>query len=110
MCQFDLGEGQCNQSDQVGVIYSDSSKSYSYVVKLRVEVEFRFANNKVFLPGTQNGTVGDTYTKYMTGENAGFYQPSDARVKAAKGPTLFLELYINKVAVSTYLRTPCILD
>lgn len=44
------------------------SKSYSYVVKLREEVEFHFANNKVFLPGTQNGTVGDMYTKYMTGE------------------------------------------
>ena len=54
--------------------------------------------------------VGDMYTKYMTSENAGFYQPNDACVKAAKGPTLFLELYINKVAVSTYSHTPCISD
>lgn len=38
----------------------------------------------------------------MTGENAAFYQPSDARVKSAKGPTLFLELYIDKIAVSTH--------
>ncbi|KAF8056186.1 kinase-like domain-containing protein [Lyophyllum atratum] len=65
---------------------------------IRQEVEFRFANNKVFLPGTQNATVGETYTRYMTGEHAVFYQSSDARAKAAKGPTLFLELYINKVA------------
>jgi hypothetical protein len=65
----------------------------------RDEAEIRLHGNKRLLTGSQLGTVGDTYNMYMVGENAAFYKPSEARIKAAKGPTLCFEIYIDQVAV-----------
>ncbi|KAG6905918.1 hypothetical protein DXG01_016948 [Tephrocybe rancida] len=64
----------------------------------RNEVEFRWYGNKVFQPGTQNLTVGEVYNKYLTGDKASFYMPPEKVVRASKGPTMFLELCINKLA------------
>ena len=72
----------------------------------RDEVEFRWAGNKLFLPGTANNTVGEVYNLYQTGEMALYYQP-EAHIKKAAGARpqfeMALEIYIDKPAVSKLL-------
>ncbi|KAF8963109.1 kinase-like domain-containing protein [Flammula alnicola] len=68
---------------------------------IRDEVEFRWAGNKIFLPGTANNTVGEVYNLYQTGEMALYYQ-SETRTKKAAGSRpqfeMALEIYIDKPA------------
>jgi hypothetical protein len=66
---------------------------------LRDKAEIRLHRNKHLLTGSQHGTVGDMHSMYMVGENAAFYKLSEAHVKAAKGPTLCFEIYIDQVAI-----------
>jgi len=73
------------------------------VAKIRSEVEFRWAGNKIFLPGTVNNTVGQVYNEYMTGEMALYYALDNPKAKRSTTPKnqflMALELYINKPAV-----------
>ncbi|KAG6836327.1 hypothetical protein H0H93_009077 [Arthromyces matolae] len=64
----------------------------------RNEVEFRWAGNKVFHPGTQNLTVGEVYETYMIGKAASFYAPPEKLRKTIKGPAMFLEVCVDKFA------------
>ncbi|KAF8664631.1 hypothetical protein AX14_006707 [Amanita brunnescens Koide BX004] len=64
---------------------------------IRDEVELRFSQNRIFLPGTQNLTVGEIHEMYMTGDFASIYVTGH-RSMSIKGPTLFLELYVDKLA------------
>ena len=66
------------------------------------EVDFRWAGNKLFLPGTSNNTIGAVYKEYQTGEMAAYYSPNDAKVKKAlkNQLSMALELYVNHPAVS----------
>jgi hypothetical protein len=66
---------------------------------LRDKAKIHLHRNKRLLTGSQHGTVGDTHNMYMLGENVAFYKPSEAHIKAAKGPTLCFEIYIDQVAV-----------
>jgi len=68
-------------------------------ILLRDKAEIRLHRNKRLLMGSQHGTVSDTHSMYMVGENATFYKPSEACVKVAKGPTMCFEIYIDQVAV-----------
>lgn len=66
------------------------------------EVDFRWAGNKLFLPGTSNNTIGTVYKEYQTGKMAAYYSPHDAKVKKAlkNQLSMALELYVNQPAVS----------
>lgn len=71
----------------------------------RDEVEFQWAGNKLFLPGTVNNNVGTVYAEYLTGDMGLFYGPADtSKAKRASGAKpqfmMSLELYIDKPAVS----------
>lgn len=70
------------------------------------EVEFRWAGNKLFLPGDANRAVGDIYNTYLTGDMAHYYAaPGTSKAKKATGAqpqfSMALELYIDKPKVST---------
>jgi hypothetical protein len=70
---------------------------------IRDEVEFRWAGNKRFLPGTANDQVGNVYNAYMTGDMGLYYASTQARSKkstASKNQySMALELYIDKPQV-----------
>ncbi|KAF8901850.1 kinase-like domain-containing protein [Gymnopilus junonius] len=64
------------------------------------EVEFRWAGNKLFLPGDVNKPVGEVYDTYLTGDMARYYSaPAPTTKKAAGSQPQFLmalELYIDQ--------------
>lgn len=67
------------------------------------EVEFRWAGNKLFLPGDVNKPVGKVYNTYLTGDMACFYSAPAPATKKAAGfqPQLLmvLELYVDQPKV-----------
>ncbi|KIM35059.1 hypothetical protein M413DRAFT_79793 [Hebeloma cylindrosporum] len=71
----------------------------------RSEVDFRWAGNKLFLPGTSNNTIGAVYKEYQTGEMAAYYSPNDAKVKKAlkNQLSMALELYVNQPAAGAFM-------
>ncbi|KAF6755233.1 kinase-like domain-containing protein [Ephemerocybe angulata] len=74
------------------------------------EVELRLAGNKAFIPGTENGSVGEICTQYLSGPlSAQYGQVTKVKAPAGKHAgsaasyaqaTLHLEVYIDQVAVS----------
>jgi len=84
------------------VFSSLGSSLVSQITFCSSEVDFRWAGNKLFLPGTSNNTIGTVYKEYQTGEMAAYYSPNDAKVKKAlkNQLSMALELYVNQPAVS----------
>jgi len=67
------------------------------------EVEFRWAGNKLFLPGDVNKPVGEVYNTYLTGDMARYYSAPTPSTKKAAGLQpqflMALELYIDQPKV-----------
>ncbi|KAF5332096.1 hypothetical protein D9611_008102 [Ephemerocybe angulata] len=65
------------------------------------EVQMRFAGNKVISPEYENGTIGEIYEKYMTGDMGTFYGASEPKGRASGAKPqfrMYMELFIDKVA------------
>ncbi|KAF6765683.1 kinase-like domain-containing protein [Ephemerocybe angulata] len=63
------------------------------------EVQMRFAGNKVIAPEYENGTIGEIYEKYMTGDMGTFYGASEPKGRASGAKPQFrmhMELFIDK--------------
>ncbi|EDR07665.1 uncharacterized protein LACBIDRAFT_327547 [Laccaria bicolor S238N-H82] len=85
--------------DSLVTLNSHWSRRYGMELT-RDEVEFRWAGNKRFLPGTVNDQVGNVYNAYMTGDMGLYYASNEARSKKSTAPKnqyfMALELYIDK--------------